>query len=107
MESTIFKTEIVNGKCPHCNFDVVLISLASDHFRCTTCGSDLEQKVNGVISYIPIMSSTSKNKVEFPLSTGSTIISNNYFWLHGRKPFKEHKDLSRELLRIRGSFFKN
>jgi hypothetical protein len=34
MESTIFKTEIVNGKCPNCNFDVVLISLASDHFRC-------------------------------------------------------------------------
>ena len=46
MESTIFKTEIVNGKCPNCNFDVVLISLASDHFRCTTCGSDLEQKIN-------------------------------------------------------------
>ena len=50
MESTIFKTEIVNGKCPNCNFDVVLISLASDHFRCTTCGSDLEQKINGKIS---------------------------------------------------------
>ena len=49
----------------------------------------------------------SKNKVEFPLPVGSTIFSNNYFWLHGRKPFKENKDLSRELLRIRGSFFKN
>ena len=47
----------------------------------------------------------SKNKVEFPLPTGSTILSNNYFWLHGRKPFKENANLSRELLRIRGSFF--
>jgi len=47
----------------------------------------------------------SKNKVEFPLPTGSTILSNNYFWLHGRKPFKENTNLSRELLRIRGSFF--
>ena len=47
MENTIFKTEIVNGRCPHCNFNVVLISLASDHFRCTTCGTDLEQKING------------------------------------------------------------
>jgi protein CsiD len=47
----------------------------------------------------------SKNKVEFPLPTGSTIISNNYFWLHGRKPFKENTNLSRELLRIRGTFF--
>jgi protein CsiD len=49
----------------------------------------------------------SKNKVEFPLSVGSTIISNNYFWLHGRKAFKEHTGLSRELLRIRGTFFSN
>ena len=49
----------------------------------------------------------SKSKVIFPLSVGSTIISNNYFWLHGRKAFKEHTGLSRELLRIRGTFFSN
>ena len=47
----------------------------------------------------------SKNKVIFPLPVGSTIFSNNYFWLHGRKPFIEHTGLSRELLRIRGTFF--
>ena len=46
----------------------------------------------------------SKNKVIFPLPVGSTIFSNNYFWLHGRKAFKEHSGLSRELLRIRGVF---
>jgi len=49
----------------------------------------------------------SKSKVVFPLSVGSTILSNNYFWLHGRKAFKEHTGLSRELLRIRGTFFSN
>ena len=49
----------------------------------------------------------SKNKISFPLPVGSTIFSNNYFWLHGRKSFKEHTGLSRELLRIRGSFFSN
>ncbi len=47
----------------------------------------------------------SKNKIVFPLPVGSTIFSNNYFWLHGRKAFKEHSGLSRELLRIRGTFF--
>ena len=47
----------------------------------------------------------SKNKVISPLPVGSTIFSNNYFWLHGRRPFKEHTGLSRELLRIRGTFF--
>ena len=47
----------------------------------------------------------SKNKIVFPLPVGSTIFSNNYFWLHGRKAFNEHTGLSRELLRIRGTFF--
>ena len=47
----------------------------------------------------------SENKVIIKLPVGSCIAANNYFWLHGRKPFKENKDLSRELLRIRGSFF--
>ena len=47
----------------------------------------------------------SKNKIETKLPVGSCIVANNYFWLHGRKPFKENKNLSRELLRIRGAFF--
>ena len=49
----------------------------------------------------------SKNKIITKLPVGSAVVANNYFWLHGRKPFKENKDLSRELLRIRGSFFIN
>src|SRR6056300_570750 len=49
----------------------------------------------------------SKNKVITKLPVGTAIVANNYFWLHGRKPFKENKNLSRELLRIRGSFFVN
>ena len=47
----------------------------------------------------------SKNKIETKLPVGSCIVANNYFWLHGRKPFKENKNLTRELLRIRGAFF--
>ena len=49
----------------------------------------------------------SNNKIITKLPVGSSVVANNYFWLHGRKPFKENKDLSRELLRIRGSFFIN
>ena len=46
----------------------------------------------------------SKYKVITKLPVGCSIIANNYFWLHGRKPFKKNKGLSRELLRIRGKF---
>ena len=49
----------------------------------------------------------SKNKIVMKLPVGSAIVANNYFWLHGRRPFKENTALSRELLRIRGHFFKH
>ena len=48
------QTEIVTGLCPTCLHSGVLVSLLKNHFRCVACGSDLEQKVNGVISYIPV-----------------------------------------------------
>ena len=46
----------------------------------------------------------SENKIITKLSVGSSVVANNYFWLHGRKPFKENQNLSRELMRIRGKF---
>jgi protein CsiD len=49
----------------------------------------------------------SKNKIITKLPVGSSIIANNYFWLHGRQSFVENKNLSRELLRIRGKFTLN
>ena len=49
----IFKTEIVNGTCPTCTSATIFISICPQLYRCTNCGSDLEQKVNGVIQYIP------------------------------------------------------
>jgi len=48
------QTEVVNGVCPNCNIPGVLVSLFKKHYRCVTCGSDLEQKVNGIIKYIPM-----------------------------------------------------
>jgi ribosomal protein S27E len=60
------KTEIVNGNCPTCTCDTLLISIAKDYFRCITCGADLKQHINGKISYIP-QSANSKNiKFEVP-----------------------------------------
>ena len=52
----IFKTEVVNGVCPTCSADAVFVSICSSIYRCTNCGTDLEQKVNGVIKYIPAAS---------------------------------------------------
>ena len=46
----------------------------------------------------------SDNKITTRLPIGSAVVTNNHFWLHGRKPFEINENLSRELLRIRGSF---
>ena len=56
----IFKTEIVNGTCPTCNTSTVFVSLYKNFYRCMNCGGDTEQKVNGVISYIPMAGAGSK-----------------------------------------------
>ena len=51
--------EIVNGICPTCDEYTPLVGITKQFFRCLTCGSDLEQKVNGKISYIPHLTSKS------------------------------------------------
>ena len=46
-------TEIVNGVCPDCEEYTMLVGVTRSFYRCMTCGADLEQHINGVISYIP------------------------------------------------------
>ena len=60
------KAEIVNGICPTCTCDTLLVSVARDQYRCITCGSDLKQHVNGKISYIPHVNKPEQIKFEAP-----------------------------------------
>ena len=53
-KKTKFQPDITHGICPTCEMPTMLVSLTKDQYRCNTCGADLEQKKNGVISYIPI-----------------------------------------------------
>jgi len=57
-----FKPEITNGICPTCTMPTILISLTRDHYRCVTCGTDLEQKINGVIKYMPLEKRTNEDQ---------------------------------------------
>ena len=51
-----FKTEVVNGVCPECNQDTLLVSVVPEMYKCTVCGENLRQHVNGKISYLPVLS---------------------------------------------------
>ena len=57
------KTEIVNGRCPMCERPTMFVSIALPIYRCMHCGYDLEQRINGVISYIPIAPSGSNPRI--------------------------------------------
>ena len=54
--------EIVNGKCPTCNEFTLLVGLSKELFRCMNCGADLEQHINGKITYLPAIQSAKDAK---------------------------------------------
>ena len=63
--SVRFNAEIVNGQCPSCSEITMLVSVATDYYRCVTCGTDLQQHINGKITYMPHFTSKSlKSDVE-------------------------------------------
>ena len=64
------KAEIVNGTCPTCEQDTLLVSLTPDLFRCITCGSDLRQHINGKISYIPHVNNAKDIKLDLTTTNG-------------------------------------
>ena len=56
--------EVVTGRCPTCNEDTMLVGLTKEFFRCMTCGTDLEQHINGKISYLPVDLATEEDGKE-------------------------------------------
>ena len=54
------QTEIVNGNCPSCEEYTMLVGITREFYRCLSCGADLEQHVNGKISYLPALTPTTK-----------------------------------------------
>ena len=59
--------EVVKGQCPTCTEHTILVSIDKGIYRCMNCGTDLEQHINGKISYIPILTTTPKTQGKFYL----------------------------------------
>jgi len=55
------KAEVTNGECPLCNSSTIFVSLYHNVYRCMNCGGDTEQKINGVIKFMPIGQSGMKD----------------------------------------------
>ena len=44
--------DTVVGICENCEEDTVLVAVVTDYYRCTNCGADTKQHINGKIRYI-------------------------------------------------------
>jgi len=47
----------VLGICPECKEEAFLVAIVVDYYRCTNCGEDTKQFVNGVIKYMKLKES--------------------------------------------------
>ena len=55
--------EIVKGICPTCEEDTMLVGITPEVYRCMSCGADLQQHVNGKISYLPVIATPSDKDI--------------------------------------------
>ena len=48
------KIDTVTGHCEHCDETAILVAIVTDFYRCTNCGSDTRQHINGKIRYLQL-----------------------------------------------------
>ena len=46
--------DTVNGICEECQDEAILVAIVSDFYRCTNCGHDTKQHINGSIRYLKL-----------------------------------------------------
>ena len=55
-KNTMFIDNVL-GICPECKEEAFLVAIVHDYYRCTNCGEDTRQYVNGVIKYMKLKES--------------------------------------------------
>ena len=58
--------DTVHGHCEECEEDSILVAIVSEFYRCTNCGADTRQHVNGSIRYIKLTESDKAYKSKWP-----------------------------------------
>jgi uncharacterized protein (DUF983 family) len=46
--------DTVHGFCEECEEESILVGVVTDYYRCTNCGADTRQHINGNIRYIKL-----------------------------------------------------
>mgnify|MGYP003114159585 CR=1 FL=1 len=61
--------DTVQGHCEECGEDSVLVAIVTEFYRCTNCGHDTKQHINGKIRYLQL----SEDEKKFIKENGSKI----------------------------------
>tara|TARA_R100000773_G_C4208426_1_gene108622 strand:- start:591 stop:803 length:213 start_codon:yes stop_codon:yes gene_type:complete len=48
------KIDTVQGHCEECKEETILVAIVQDYYRCTNCGCDTKQYINGKIRYMQL-----------------------------------------------------
>ena len=48
------RIDTVTGICEECNEEAILVAIVTEYYRCTSCGYDNRQHINGKISYLKL-----------------------------------------------------
>ena len=51
------KIDTVDGFCEYCEEDAIMVAIVQDYYRCTNCGEDTRQYINGRIRYMSLSES--------------------------------------------------
>jgi len=51
------KIDTVHGHCEECGEEAILVAIVSEFYRCTNCGHDTKQHINGRIRYMKLSES--------------------------------------------------
>jgi len=46
--------DTVQGVCENCEEETILVGIVTDYYRCTNCGADTRQHINGSIRYLQL-----------------------------------------------------
>ena len=48
------KIDTVSGHCEYSGYETILVAIVDEFYRCTHCGEDTKQYINGSIRYLKL-----------------------------------------------------
>ena len=86
----------IDEYCEECDEDAILVAIVSEFYRCTNCGADTRQHINGSIRYMKLSESdkvflcTQSNGLYPILKNSSIEIKNNWMSIDKMKNWSEN-----------------